>query len=425
MLSPLRDAARRFLPSAALDPLTYWGWRAKSLLAMRKLRRASSPLPPDRRYPPGVNLIGDFDEASGLGESCRILASALKQASIPLALVSARKNASGITPPENLSEAIAEKPLYDTNILHLQPPNLPLVLEKFGNEALDHRYNIAFWLWEQEKFPDEWLPAFRFFEEFWTPSDFVSEAIRRETSRPVQTMPYAIAPGLDREYRRADFGLPEGVFLALCAADFRGAPRRKNPQGAIEAFLRAFPSPERAQDAGLVIKLNRASRPFLKRIQKKLAGYLRIYFITDTLKRGEMNGLIQCCDAFISLHRAEGFGLVLAEAMALGTPCIATNWSANTEFMTSENSLLVNYAFVKTGRLWPNAQKNARHAEPEIDHAASCLKRLADDPALRETISAAALLIRKTLSLEAMSAKIDARLAKITASLPGGGGEQP
>ena len=87
-----------------------------------------------------------------------------------------------------------------------------------------------------------------------------------------------------------------------------------------------------------------------KKIQNVLDGYTNVYLIEGTLNRDQVNSLTKCVDVVVSLHRAEGFGLVLAEAMLLGTPTIATNWSSNTEFMNKDVACMVDYKLITIER---------------------------------------------------------------------------
>jgi len=398
----LKDALRRFLPSALRAPLYNLAWRLKNLLIRRRLEKIVVA-PPDRRYQPGVNLIGPFSHATGLGESVRILSLALAAGREPLALV-------------DLGEALeAESPpalRYDLNIIHVNPPDLGPVWRKLGHSTWDGRYNIAFWAWELETFPAAWRPAFDLFNEIWTPSEFVARAIRKETDLPVLSMPYAMAPQAGPSNGRRRFGLPEGVFLFLIAADAYSVFERKNPLGAVEAFVRAFKPNEAG--IGLVIKLRHTPQDFLRSLRAKLVAYPHVYYLEELLNKEEFNGLIECVDAFISLHRAEGFGLVMAEAMFLGTPCVATNWSANTEFMTPETAALVDYKLVRIGRDIGPFPRQGRWAEPDIGQAAAWLRRLAYEPGLGRSLAAAAARhVREILSPARLSARLSARLAEI------------
>jgi glycosyltransferase involved in cell wall biosynthesis len=136
--------------------------------------------------------------------------------------------------------------------------------------------------------------------------------------------------------------------------------------------------------------------------------------MTERLDREKMNSLIRLCDVFLSLHRSEGFGLVMAEAMSLGTATVATNWSANTEFMTKDCSCLVDAKQIPVGDAYQYAQEGLTWADPDVHQAAGYLKRLKEDETYRKAIARAGQEhIRKTLSREKCAETMKKRLDEI------------
>jgi glycosyltransferase involved in cell wall biosynthesis len=112
-----------------------------------------------------------------------------------------------------------------------------------------------------------------------------------------------------------------------------------------------------------------------------------------------MRALQRCADSYVSLHRAEGFGLGLAECMALGKPVIGTAWSGNLDFMTNANSCLVDYRLVPVGEGEYQYAEGMQWAEADVDHAAACMKRLVDAPGFASSLGAqAGVDIRNRLS---------------------------
>jgi glycosyltransferase involved in cell wall biosynthesis len=249
-------------------------------------------------------------------------------------------------------------------------------------------------------------------DEIWTPSDFAGIGVRKITDKPVRTMPYPICAPTDANCDRAFFGLPQDKFLFLCAYDSRSVNERKNPLGVIGAYKKAFPV--ESGDCGLVMKINHAEPGELRRLREALGAYKNIYFISDILTKPEMNSLIGCADVYVSLHRAEGFGLICAEAMLLGKPVIATNWSANTEFMNADVACMVKYVFATLDRdRWP-FKKGARWASPDEDQASAYMRRLYEDESYRNSISKRARThISETLSLERAARRINDRINEI------------
>ena len=334
---------------------------------------------------PGINLIGCIRGEIGLGQSCRLVAGALEASGIPFTIYNYQHV--GVIRREDHSwdAKISDNAPYNVNIFHINPYDVPLALTILEPELWNGRYNIAFWLWELEEFPSEWTYALNCFHEFWTPSEFASKSIRRVTDKPVLTMPYYLTAPVDSALTRGRFGLPENTFLFLAMYDTGSTMERKNPMGAIRAFKRAF-SPKDA-GVGLVVKLNNPKKEDLQILGEELAGYQNIYLLPEIYTKTETNSLISLVDAVVSLHRAEGFGLVPAEAMLLGTPVISTNWSSTTEFMDKESACLVDYRLVPITEDAGTYKKGQRWADPDIEQAAGYMRRLYEEPDYRRQLS--------------------------------------
>ena len=175
-----------------------------------------------------------------------------------------------------------------------------------------------------------------------------------------------------------DFGLDEDDFLVLMMFDSNSYVSRKNPGAAIDAFREAYgDQPERVK---LVIKINNPREEDVAFVEEHIGGKASYLLITERMEKKKLNSLIRLCDVFISLHRAEGFGLVMAEAMALGTPAVATGWSANTEFMTEDAACPVKYKLIPVAGGYQFDNGRMEWADPDVHHAAEYLRRLRDDP---------------------------------------------
>ena len=186
---------------------------------------------------------------------------------------------------------------------------------------------------------------------------------------------------------RARFGLPEDRFLFLTMYDMHSLQERKNPEASLDAFTKAFPDVERS-GVGLVIKLmNGGTYPEdYAALKQRLASVSGTHLIDETLAREEVYELEACCDAFVSLHRSEGFGLGLAECMFLGKPVVGTNWSGNVDFMTSAYSCPVDFSLVELDRDHGPYRKGQHWAEPDVDHASHYMRKLATDDAYRKEV---------------------------------------
>lgn len=339
-------------------------------------------------YPAGVNLYGFLTAALGLGQGARLYARALEAAGIPTALLDARDLIGRPVEEGALGGGICQAPRYDVSVIHINPDMLPLLFHLRDRREWDRRYLVGVWLWELPRIPEDWKPFLSIFDEFWAPSRFIAEAVGRETEKPVVLMPY----GLDRprtaaRFDRAHFGLPEGAFLVLCMFDTSSYAARKNPGGAVQAFEAAFA--DAGEEALLVVKVHGAGEEDLQKIRALVRDPERLVLLNHRMEREESSSLIACCDVLVSLHRSEGFGLILLEAMALGVPVVATDWSANTDFMDGDSACMVQYTLVSTKGAYLGGQQDQLWAEPDTGQAARYLRALYEDPDLRRRIGAA------------------------------------
>ena len=352
-------------------------------------------------YKDGINLIGNIRAETGLGQSCRLVADELEASGIPYSIYQYDQlgvMAEGRYP--QYENKISNELPYNINLIHINPHELGLAFQQTHDKIWNGRYNIGFWLWELEDFPDEWVPCFHCMDEIWTPSKFITDCIQKKTDLKVVTVPYHVGltpPKKGKYDYRNRFRLPTDKFLFLMMYDRTSMTERKNPKAVIEAFKRAFSNEE---EVGLVIKINNSSEEEISLIRSMLPQHKNVYFITEILERQQVNELIYCVDAVVSLHRAEGFGLVLAEAMLLGTPTIATNWSSNTEFMTKETACLVDAELITLDRDIGSFKRGNRWAEPDVIQGAEYMRKLYEEPEFYRIISIKANdYIEKKLSM--------------------------
>jgi glycosyltransferase involved in cell wall biosynthesis len=365
----------------------------------------------------GVNLLGYFRGQFGLAESARMYARALIGNGYPVAL-----NDIDISLPHALDDlsliegAVQEMP-YPASIIFVNPDYLPAAMEHIGHDRLDGRYLIGCWFWELQEVPTEWLPAIERVDEIMVASEFVEAAFRRVTDKPILRVPLPLSEVPDSGLQRPDFGLDPDRFVYLSTFDFNSWAARKNPFAVIEAFRRAFPVGR--DDVQLLLKSSNGHRhlELLRQLLNSIADDPRIILRDEVIDRAHVHALQRCADVYVSLHRSEGFGLGMAESMAMGKPVIGTAWSGNCDFMSEANSCMVDYELVPVGEGEYPHEPGARWAQADIDHAARHMRRLADDRQFAAAIGRQARAdVRRILSPQSATARIAARLNELAES---------
>jgi glycosyltransferase involved in cell wall biosynthesis len=326
----------------------------------------------------GVNVAGFLQSELGVGEAARGLISGLDAVRIPVLPVHGRWR-----PSSRQDHAYAmfdtDAAVFPVNIVCVNADVLSHWAAQAGEEFFSGRYTIGFWWWEVLAFPREWLPAFDLVDEIWVATQHVADALMPVSSVPVTkvTMPVS-APSVRRRSRH-ELGLPDG-FLFMFLFDYHSILDRKNPMAAVEAFKRAFPP---GAGASLVVKsINHEHHAHAhERLLLATAEHSDIHVIDSYVSGAEKNAMIASADCYVSLHRAEGFGLTPAEAMCMGKPVIATRYGGNLEFMNDRNSWLVDCEMVPIGPGKDPYPAHGQWAEPDVDQAAGHMREIFEDPA--------------------------------------------
>ncbi|MGL6075130.1 MAG: glycosyltransferase family 4 protein [Fimbriiglobus sp.] len=247
-------------------------------------------------------------------------------------------------------------------------------------------YRIGYWYWELEQLPDEWHADMNWPDEVWAPTAFLAEAFRKVVTCPVTTMLPGVPMPQFEPRPRQYFGIPQDRYTFVFNFDMGSVAMRKNPFGTVEAFRRAFRPDDRAH---LVIKVSRGNtQPKTMAALREAARGANIQIIDQILSRNDVLALLHTADSYVSLHRAEGLGLGMAESMFLGKPVIATGYSGNMDFMTSDTAHLVGYERVPIVDDIPPYPKGAMWAEPNLDDAAAKMRSLYLDPAAGQALGA-------------------------------------
>ena len=406
------------------------GTREYPLLSSLQVQRLNANAPKDglqyrtyvegSGYAFGVNVVGFPQGVLGLGEDARMAARVFQLTSTPVVLVNAPMSG-----PQKLDTSVdhlmSDDLKYGISLFCLPPPEMVRLALEGGRSMIDApTHKIGAWPWELPHWPSAFGKVHQMVDEIWAQSRFVQTVYSRLGDTPVYHMPMAVEVPTPANPSRERFGLPSNEFLFYLMFDGNSWLSRKNPLAGVQAFKQAFG--ERSPGVGLVIKaMNvRDEDPVWRAVCDVAARDSRIHIVSDRLSRQDSIDFMACCDAYISLHRSEGFGRVIAEAMALGQPVVVTNFSGNVDFCESDTAFLVDgeliplrageYLFAE-GQYW---------CDPDVSIAAEQLKRMIDDASLRDRIGQAGQQrIARDYSVEAVARAYARRLAEITGAQPG------
>lgn len=363
----------------------------------------------------GVNVAGYLRAELGIGEVARQLVSALDAAQVPVMPV-------GLFAPNSrqghaFSALGHDRNPFPVNIVCVNADGLPEFAREAGREFFADRYSVGVWWWETSDFPERFRPSFDLLQEIWVGSRFVAETLSAVSPIPVVHVPVALDFPAAPPLRPGELGWPD-AFTFLFSYDYNSVTRRKNPLGVVEAYTRAF-GPD--DGAALVLKcINHDFDPAGHRlVREAIAGRTDIVLVDAYLDARDKNRMMASCDCYVSLHRSEGFGLTMAEAMLLGKPVIATGYSGNMDFMTSGNSYPVDYDLVPIGEGAAPYDPEGIWAEPDLEDAASLLRHVFEH---RDEAAAKGAKgredVRAVHSPDAVGRVLRARLERIASRLP-------
>lgn len=371
--------------------------------------QSSPALPAD-----GMNIIGYIRAESGVGESARCMIRTLEAADIPYSLTDFRTgNISRMG--EQVDDDREQGVRYGVSLFHVNADQILLARDTLGSKYFGaNTYRVGYWAWELPEFPEIWQNAFTHLDEIWVPSTFCQNAVAACSPLPVVCIPHAIDVERQVTADRARFGLSAENLIFFTMADMLSVPERKNPLGAVEAFARAFPAGN--EPVTLVVKISNSEvRPDILAVLQDYCQRLPTILLLDGyLDRAELYTLIESSDVFVSLHRSEGFGLGIAEAMSRGKAVVATGWSGNMDFMTVGNSLVVDHRLIQLERDLGPYRQGSVWADPDPDQAAYQMQRLLAEPDLRRELGKRALAdCRRQLAPAAVGKLARQRLNRI------------
>jgi glycosyltransferase involved in cell wall biosynthesis len=376
--------------------------------------------------PLGLSVIGWATAPTGVGEACRGSLAALDRAGIPRALWVLDGRADGA--PGAASETERQGLPYDPLLFHVNADMMETVLGRIPSVLHLGRHRIGYWFWELAHFPLGLAGAFRCVDEVWAPTRFCQEAFRALSPVEVRWVPPCVVPPLSLQApgggaappipqtSREELGAGPDDYLFCFAFDALSVPERKNPAGLLAAFARV------ARGAGrpvrLLLKVNHAEAEpeYLAELHRRAAG-LPVTFLTCTLSRQALDGMLAACDAYVSLHRSEGLGLPLIEAMYLGKPVIATGYGGVTDFLDDSTGFVVRHRPAALATPQGPYPAGAVWAEPDVEHAAALMRALADAPeSAAARVASAGRRVRELYAPEAAGERLRRELARIASA---------
>ena len=314
-----------------------------------------------------VLLVGYAESALGLGELFRNMLRALEFAEISFSIYPFSKDAETRYIGPFLQKRYDRSGIYDINIAYLQVSQLPYYYRELQKQLSGARYNILRTYWELAEAPPVWRPLLERLDELWVPNSFVANAFRPIFDRTITVVPVCINVQRKQSYGREQFGLDKRRFTFLFSFDYYSGSTRKNPLGVAQAFQYAFPDPQTM--VSLLIKSTgpkELDATASQQLQNLSTLDKRIMILDQALGRDEMLSLIDDCDCYISLHRSEGFGLGMAEALALGKPVIGTDYSGNRDYLTEDTGFPVPFSLRKLMPGEYTMSEGQSWAEPDL-----------------------------------------------------------
>lgn len=341
---------------------------------------------------PGAALIGYARGELGMGEHVRMTAAAMEHEGVPIGMINLSSNVLARQEDRRFDYLIDRAADFRANVFHVNADQLPLVCAELGDHFMEGKWNIAYPAWELAEFPKAWVPQLNRMDEIWAPSLFIRDSLVKSIDTPVIHMPLAveIAHGYET-WTRADFGLPGDAFVFLFYFDLASFASRKNPIATLQAFQLMLNSLSDRRDLDrvrLVVKVLSVERfPTEYSALKLLAeSSPSVVLLPDVFSADKIHGLVNCADAFVSLHRSEGFGRGPAEAMRLGKAVIATGYSGNMDYMDASNSFPVSYQLCAVDRGEYPFGEGQYWADPNLQEASELMRQLIENPGLASEV---------------------------------------
>lgn len=363
---------------------------------------------------PRVCLIGHPFAPIGRGEDVRSIFLALKAAGIFPTVIDIYEFQE--PDPSAIHQEIKQyltKDFGDINIFIINGDEIEAALKHLCLANMPSGINVVFPAWELSQYPKEWATLLDDFDEIWAQSKFTYNCLRSASKKFVRHISLPSEVKLESLLTRKYFRIPDESFAFLFSFDFRSFISRKNPFSVLKCFGRLLQEHQGPRPM-LIIKTQGGNVPKELKVNfEKLLEQLgnSVIVIDKSMTDNEVRNLIRVCDCYISLHRSEGFGRGMSEAMFMGKPVIATGYSGNLDFMDATNSLLVNYSLIDVGEGEYPYGNGQQWANPDEEHALECMRKVMTDDILRKNIGAKAQAdVRGSISHKVIGLKMSSAL---------------
>ncbi|PZV09188.1 MAG: hypothetical protein DCF32_02985 [Leptolyngbya sp.] len=361
----------------------------------------------------GVNIVGPVFGELGIGEDVRQLAHAILSLGIPISIINYPRTGNfAESNYHSLESYVTNRFSHNCSIFCLPLIESYRFFLEFGSAKFQNRYNIGYAAWELESWPVDFAFIGSLFDEIWASSAHTYQAYQANLKQPIYRIPLivSIADSVSLENPSHFTNIDQSKFNFLYAFDSNSTFSRKNPWDAVIAFQKAF---DQESHVSLVLKTMHYQNND-QELNKLLENNKNIVLINKCFSRLDMFSLYKACDAYVSLHKAEGFGRTIAESMLLKRPTIISNYSGNTDFCTKENSFLVDGKLEAVAPFsYPFWQGN-RWFSPDLDSATAQMYKCFSNPSMRNSIVETAFQsIVSDFSIEKVRKDIYGRLSKI------------
>lgn len=318
----------------------------------------------------GVNFFGPYEAKDSIGRVSSLNIDCLNASALPFDVyLLSRPSPSQVVEYATIDDRLLTSLRHKVNLFHFNARRVPLYFSRLGEGSLNGFYNIGYWVHEMQTIPAQWARQLEFFDEIWTPSALCQAAIARSAKIPVVKIPYPIeSRDITPRIQARHAGKHYDTFNFLTIFDVYSDAERKNPLFTIRAFLEQF-----AHDKSVRLTVKVKNLKYDPLLSKKLAEIIEchpnIQLMDHHLEDAEMAALYDDVDVYVSLHRAEGFGLTISDAMSRGIPVMVTGYSGNMEFCDASDTRLVAYDLRPVGHNRPRYRSDDLWAEPSMDDA--------------------------------------------------------